>query len=399
MSALVAIRSRALGLVGLLVVGLVACGPAGGHGPGNGNGGDANNNNNGDGNNNNNGGDGGGTGVAPDATPCASMPHKAQTAPLDMYVMLDQSGSMSGNKWTSVTTALKSFVQQPNLDGFAVGIQYFGIPGGNTTCPTTCQNSTDCGTGNLCLNNTCICLGNLGDSCTASDYAKPDVEIAALPGASSALVTSINAHSANSGTPTSAALQGAIDHAKAWANAHPDHVVVDVLATDGEPEECDTDLTHINAIAAAGASGDPKILTFVIGVGSSLSNLNGIAQAGGTTSAFIVDTGGNVQQQFLDALNAIRGNALGCRYSIPLPSMGNPDYKNVTVTYTPTGGSAQQIPKVNDMAACPANGNGWYYDDNTNPQQIILCTKTCGTVSADKTGEVDILTPCDVIVN
>src|SRR5205823_711503 len=133
-------------------------------------------------------------------------------------------------------------------------------------------------------------------------------------------------------TPTSAALQGAIDHATAWATAHTQDVVIALLATDGDPTECDTNLTNINAIAAKGANGTPKILTFVIGVGSSLGALNGVAQAGGTQSAFIVDTTQNVNQQFLDALNKIRGTALGCSYKIPIPSNGGtPDYGSVNV--------------------------------------------------------------------
>jgi len=61
----------------------------------------------------------------------------------------------------------------------------------------------------------------------------------------------------------------------------------------------------------------------VIGVGSALSNLNQIAQAGGTNSAFIVDTNGNVGQQFIEALNAIRGAALACEYLIPSRRVGS----------------------------------------------------------------------------
>ena len=84
-------------------------------------------------------------------------------------------------------------------------------------------------------------------------------------------------------------------------------IAVLVLATDGDPTECDTSISGIDAIAASGVSMSPKISTFVIGVGSSLSNLNSIAMAGGTQQAFLVDTGGNVNQQFLAAMNAIRG--------------------------------------------------------------------------------------------
>ena len=60
--------------------------------------------------------------------------------------------------------------------------------------------------------------------------------------------------------------------------------------------------------------------TFVIGVGPSLSALNGIAAAGGTTSAFLVDTSANVNQQFLDAMNAIRNSASKPPNSLTAPS-------------------------------------------------------------------------------
>ena len=73
-----------------------------------------------------------------------------------------------------------------------------------------------------------------GDSCNAADYAKPDVEIADLtqPGVADALVKSIQSHKPETNTPTAPALQGAIDHAKAWAQQNPSHVVIALLATD-----------------------------------------------------------------------------------------------------------------------------------------------------------------------
>src|SRR6185436_3893123 len=46
---------------------------------------------------------------------CAGTSSKAEQIPLDMYIMLDQSGSMSGlvpggTRWTAVTQALATFV-------------------------------------------------------------------------------------------------------------------------------------------------------------------------------------------------------------------------------------------------------------------------------------------------
>ena len=334
---------------------------------------------------------------------CAASSSKGEQLPLDLYIMLDRSSSMNdsvsgGSKWSAVTAALKTYIGQPTLTGVSVGIQYFGQPPSGQGCPTTCQTTADCGSFGPCFLNQCIGCAGGGDSCMAADYAKPDVEIAALPGAQAALTTSINAHSPTTSTPTSAALQGAIDHAKAWSTAHTGHAVVVVLATDGDPTECDTSIPNISAIAGAGVNGTPKILTFVIGVGSSLGSLNSIAAAGGTTKAFVVDTNANVNQQFLDALNQIRGTALGCNYKIPLPKSGTPDFSAVNVQFTPSGGSPQVIPQVADKSHCPASGMAWYYDNASAPTQIILCASTCGTVTADSKGQVDVLTGCKTIV-
>jgi hypothetical protein len=340
-----------------------------------------------------------------DSGSCAAESTKAQQLPLDMYIMLDQSGSMTdsvsggGDKWSAVTSAFKTFVNQPGTAGIGIGIQYFPLDDSGSMCSPNCASDADCGAFGPCFFGICFACAAAGtDSCNAADYAKPDVEIATLPGAAGAFTASINKHMPTNSTPTSAALQGAIDHAKAWGTANPNHVVIDVLATDGDPTECDTDLNNINAIAAAGLNGTPKVLTFVIGVGSSLTALNGTAAAGGTGQAFIVDTNQNVNQQFLDALNEIRGAVLSCTYLIPVPTKGNPDFNSVNVQYTSgSNGSVTVLPKVADKASCPPGGDAWFYDNNAAPKQILLCDATCGKVSADNKGQIDILLGCATI--
>jgi hypothetical protein len=338
----------------------VSCGPTR-HAPGgddDNNGGDAGNN------------QGSGSGIG---SSCITSNETAMSTPLDIYIMLDQSGSMDeDNKWPNVTSAINTFVQQPNLNGISVGIQYFGI-----------EDNED------------------EDVCTISTYATPEVEIAPLPGVASSIMTSISAHSPISGTPTFEALSGAVQHAQSWASSHSGDTVVVVLATDGEPmSNCGTEtLASVEGVASSGASGTPKVLTFVIGVGSSLSNLDGIASAGGTGSAFIVDTNGSADQQFLAALNAIRGTAIGCTYQIPVPSSGMINYNEVNIIYTPGGGgSPVTIPQVASASACPATGNAWYYDNPTAPTEIILCSATCGTIEADSTGSLGIALGCSTVI-
>jgi hypothetical protein len=339
---------------------------------------------------------------------CAGDNYSAEEQPLDMYIMLDQSGSMSetvqsGSKWTAVTGALGQFVQLPDAAGIGVGLQYFPISSG-PMCPLTCNSDPDCGPCGPCLITVPqfpgFCLNAGGDSCNVVDYATPEVPIAELPGVAGAIQSSMAAHTPSGNTPTAVALEGAIAYATSHGQANPNHVVIVVLATDGEPTSCDNNLPnipHLEAIAAAGVNGSPSILSFVIGVGN-VQNLDAIAAAGGTQSAFIVDTNQNVTQQFLDALNAIKGAALGCAYSIPVPTMGDPDYGSVNVEYTSGGGDTILIPKVPSAADCPANGDGWYYDDNAAPTKILLCDGTCAKIAADDKAQVEIVLGCESVI-
>ncbi|NUP04745.1 MAG: hypothetical protein HOW73_01660 [Polyangiaceae bacterium] len=353
--------------------------------------------------------DGGGTSVGGG---CAGDDFTAEKVPLDMYIMQDQSGSMSdppaggsGTRWDAVVAAISEFVNQDEAAGVGVGIQYFPLESGANCNTAQCMSDGDCGAG--C--GPCeippgfpfgICSGfGATDSCTALDYSTPDVEIGVLPGNANAIIASMNAHGPTGGTPTSAALQGAIDHARAWAGGNPGHATIVVLATDGDPTSCETDLAAINAIAAAGANGSPPVLTFVIGVGGSVGALNGIAQAGGTNQAFMIDQDPDVQQAFLDALNTIQGQAIPCAFLIPEPPPGEDiNFDEVNVHYTPSEGMAGNIPYVESEAQCPASGLAWHYDDPANPTQIVLCPGACSTISADTGGVVKIVVGCTTYV-
>lgn len=338
---------------------------------------------------------------------CVGTSSKGQKRALDMYLMLDQSGSMndklaSGDrKWAAVTGAIRSFLAQPGMEGVSVGLQYFPLPD-NRSCPSfqVCLKDSDCTCGPCEL---FVCAGGGGDSCDPKVYAAADVEIDSIASAASSIRDSIDRHGPGGDTPTSAALKGAIDHAQAWTSdpARANHVVIVVLATDGQPTECDVSLANINGIAAAGASASPKIRTFVIGVGSSLANLNGIAESGGTTAAFVVDTAADVGAQFLEALNRIRGSAVACSYTIPNPPDGQQvAFDHVNVRYTPgSGASSVNLAQVRDSTACAGKSSAWYYDDRDQPKQILLCPNTCSTVESDANGGVDVVLGCETKID
>jgi len=351
-------------------------------------------------------GAGGGNQGAGGGDSCAATKNKAEQVPLDMFIMLDRSSSMddsnSPTKWQSATNALKSFVAQPAATGIGVGIQYFPLDSGLMCSPIPfCATDADCGPAGCGPCFLGICTGSAGDSCNPGDYAKPSVPIAPLPAVGTTIVSSINAQSpAGSSTPTTPALQGAVDYAKQWALQNPSHTVIAVLATDGDPTGCSTNsVDSVKSVASAAANGVPSIKTFVIGVGSQLTALNGIAAAGGTISAFLIDTNQNAADQFLQAMNEIRGAALSCSYLIPQPPAGEDiDYNAINVEYTPESGISIIVPQVKSAAECPAAGLAWYYDNPGSPQQIVFCDATCTQIAQDAKAEVDILVGCATIV-
>jgi hypothetical protein len=300
--------------------------------------------------------------------PCKAMSSKAKRQPLDIYIMLDRSSSMSqtvtsgDTRWSAVTASLNSFLGQTGMEGISVGLQYFP-------------------------------LESPGPRCEVANYSTPAVEIAPIAMSGSAISSSMASRGLGSGTPTSAALTGAIEYAKAWATAHTQDAVVVVLATDGEPHDCDTNIDNIAAIGAAGASGTPRVLTFVIGVGASLDNLNAIAKGGGTTSAFLV-TGGDVSAQFLAALNDIRGATTGCTYLLEDPAGEVLDPAKVNVEYKQGGTTTVGLLQVQGQSSCADNLDAWYYDDPMTPTKILICPATCTKIQQDVNAEVSVLLGC-----
>jgi hypothetical protein len=325
---------------------------------------------------------------------CAANSQTAKQVPLDAYIMFDQSTSMSAH-WTPAVAAVKTFLGRPSSAGLGVGIQYFAIA---ATSAISCATSADCPAGGTCTrSSTCGCSNSGAESCDPAVYAHPDVEIAPLPDNYAALAASLDRHCPATDTPTGPALQGAITKARDWTTSHPGHKTIVVLVTDGEPTSCASTLTSVEQIASDGLVTTPRISTFVIGIGSSLQNLDGIAQAGGTERALLVEDGPSTQDALAAALDRIRGSILPCEFLIPAPPKDlTLDYNRVNVSFTPAGQTTPKvIPRVDDLSQC--TGDGWAYDNRTAPQLIRLCPTTCDSLRG-ATGTFDIILGCDTIV-
>jgi hypothetical protein len=316
------------------------------------------------------GGNSGTGGFSPDAS-CASTSAQAELLPLDIIVLLDRSGSMSGTKWNGSTNALITFVNDAASAGLNVGIQYF--PAAN--------------------------LMGLS-SCDYTLYQNLAVPVGELPMNAPALVTSINNEDPLGGdTPMYGALKGTLFNATAYQDANPTHKVIVVFASDGDPNDCPGNQNDIPVIAglAASALNYNGVQTYVIAIqGSSLASLNQIAAAGGTMAAYDVTSDVTA---FSQKMAEIRASALACEFLIPPPPDGQElDIAKVAVKFTPGMGSPSEIPKAEDAGDC-GQGPGWYYDNNTTPTKIILCPASCNSVQNDVMGNIEVLFGCAPDIN
>jgi hypothetical protein len=204
-------------------------------------------------------------------------------------------------------------------------------------------------------------------------------------------------------TPTSAALSGALQHAKQHAMAEPTHRVIAVLATDGSPTDCEpTAPAAVANLARDGLSGSPSIRTYVIGVFGSMetearANVSAWASAGGTPRAFIIDPGQDVGAQFLDALEEIRSGSIACEYLLPPTPVGSQlDLDKVNVALI-EGQSTRDFLYVGDESRCGLAALGWHYDADPSAgkaTKIVACGAACDTLKSTNAGRVEIRVGC-----
>lgn len=355
----------------------------------------------------------GGDGTLDEDSACAAVKRTGELVPLDMFVMLDKSGSMQdGGRWTSVTNALKSFVDSDDSRGMGIGLGYYPIPRGPGTPPppASCASNADCSPyfgdcmPSVIPPGSWVCeaalLPGMNASCMGNDYKVPAVGMKLLPMAAEDIKKSLNAAKPDGDiTPTFPALDGAHLYAAEWAKKNPGHVTVVVLATDGEPNNCGSATTNTPTNIALRAEqafqGNPSIRTFVIGVGDKVGDLDAIALSGGTNKAVYLSDA-NAYQGLLDALNEIRGS-VACEYQIPVPDDGQEaDYERVNVNITAEG-KTETIGRVAAASECHPDKGGWYYDNPKNPSKILLCAKSCELVKSGSQMapvEVDVLLGC-----
>nr|PZN29535.1 MAG: hypothetical protein DIU78_00060 [Pseudomonadota bacterium] len=123
----------------------------------------------------------GSTGTGGEKT-CTGETTTAMRVPLDLYLMLDSSGSMleatddgvgSADKWTAVKDALRAFLSDDGSSGMGVGLQFF--PQLKENVPESCSSDADCGDAAPCLLRLCWNIVDVAVPCV-QDADCPDAE-------------------------------------------------------------------------------------------------------------------------------------------------------------------------------------------------------------------------------
>jgi hypothetical protein len=265
---------------------------------------------------------------------------------------------MQGTPWTQETTALKSFWSDAASAGLTAALRLF--PYDDTCAPKDPQ-----------------CTGNL--------YVTPLVDWGVLPANAAPLGVALDTAQVIGCTPTEEALKGALKGSLARQVLRPDHVVVAVVVSDGEPIDCDITPIGLSAVAASYLNGEPPIRTFTLYVAAAASAvMSAIAQGGGTNNAYDATNIPN----FIAALKAIQVAAIPCEVAVPKPEAGVVDPNQVKLTY-----KGVPITHVDSMSQCGGTG-GWYFDNNAAPTKILFCPSTCSTLKSDPSAKVELSLGC-----
>ena len=327
-------------------------------------------------------------GVQPGSV-CATVRAEAELAPVHLAFAFDVSGSMGKGdepwhdrslKWDPVTAATRAFFADDASSGLLASLTFFPED------------------------------GDEDERCELGAYEEPDVEMTELPSESfGEAIDEIEPESEDDwrgGTPTLFAVQGVTESIRAYREDHPGHFAL-VLVTDGYPQGCDDDADSVDAVVdeVRSALDDDEIETYVIGVANppiddapdTVSDLQAIAEAGGTDEAFLIDTGDPeaTSTAFRDAVSAIRGRAITCSLPIPTPPDGRElDRRKVAVTY----GHAGSAPEVLRYDPDCGGDDTWHYDVPAAPTAIELCEQTCQVVQSDPAAELGVDFACEVLL-
>jgi hypothetical protein len=278
-----------------------------------------------------------------DAGNCGAMEFALQRIPPNVMLVIDRSGSMGQSigggsattKWDDLKGAVSNLVTNYN-SMMQLGAAIFSSDG----------------------------------NCAAANI---DVPLASMAGSN--VMTKLNAQGPNGNTPTAAALDTVIAKGMLTDKTRGNYVV---LATDGQPNCTDTDVTkRVDALYNA----TPSVKTYVIGMGDGTASnptlLNAWADAGhtartGATHYYQTSSPTELKAAF----DAIVGGLVSCDFKM---MQAAPDPSLVRVT-------------ENGAVLSPSPTNGYSFDPSTNT--VTLHGPACDMLKANASTKVGVLYGC-----
>ncbi|HMJ15517.1 MAG TPA: lectin-like protein, partial [Polyangiaceae bacterium] len=294
-----------------------------------------------------------------------------------VLIVLDKSASMTVNgRWAAATAALRTAVSDAGMAAAQVALELFPLPAG--------AGASGCGQ----------------DSCDAAACQNPLVPLRALSASAApadtheaALLAALDTAVPEGAASSAPALRGAL----AWAIAQntPTTPAVIVFVSQGTPSSClegDSGATS-SALAreVERAYLDHGIRTYAVALeGANTSVLHELAMRGGTREAFVLDgtNSGSFAANLQSAVTDMASRSLSCTLSLTGTSGASVSAARVTLT---SGASVSELDRRSRAQQC---GEGWYFDDNTNPSAIVLCPQTCAAAQALPSAKLELSLGC-----
>jgi len=308
-------------------------------------------------------------GDAGDPSACVGVDVEAETLPVDLFAVVDGSGSMGDatltgvSKWYATKAGFRDFLEHAP-PGMGFGLSLFPVSSDSTA------------------------------ACSTERYRGAALPIDDVTQMASGALARLDAVTPHGQTPTAPALSAALDLAMVYALDHVARSVVVVLATDGLPTLCvPTDTASIAGLAKTAFEGAAHVRTLVVASRSlddpaDMSGFDAIAVAGGTARALVIDPHVDFARQLSDALGAAANRKVACDLALPEPPAGEHlDYDAVNVVVDTAKGRAT-LPRIAGPTHCTSSG-GWYYDVDPStgaPSRLNMCKSSCERADSSATG-------------
>lgn len=333
-----------------------------------------------------------------DAEVCAAKQLEGTQVPLDMFIILDQSLSMAsgapsqpiqpvcpigpatvleGNRWCNAITALDGFFTDPSSVGMGIAYSEF--------------ESTGC------------------DAFTAMDVPFNVIEAGDTNGHLAALHAALTDDAPDGGfTFTEGAVLTLIDQTSTHVPTGARRAAT-VLVTDGSPTGClaamateNAEMVELNALLRAHYQ-DNDIPNFIIGMdGADADLLEALAVDAGAalhtdnclpdhTECSYYSVGNGDPAVFIQALESIRGQAVGCEYAVPRADIGVSVLDSLAVKYKQEAtADVELLERVSSEAECVADVQYWVDTSGVDDAIVKLCPNTCDRRGPETTVELEL---------